>query len=398
MRTSAAFLALTMAFPAWALVEGEPYLKLRSARTDNLFDAPRDAAIDVDRQRASETQQTATVGAALQYTWGLQKATADLEAARVLHRDFDGLDHTTYAAGLGLEWQVARLWEGALSAEQRREQENFADRDNVTLGLLDRTTADASLRWKPTPRWALEPSLGLRRVEYDRPTSRDADREDVVVGLEGLYTGNPVATVGVGVDRTMGRFPVRERQPNRFDGIGDGFTQTDLFTRVDYRFSGISSVQAELGYSWRATEGLGVESVDRDLDGATGRLRYVRQQSALTLIQLEVFRRLDSVEDVDAVSAERLGFLAELDYSLTRRIGLQGQYRHERLDYVGGGFVAERAAREDRVNVYRVALRYRPLLWLGISGGIESEQRRSNREARSFDTRIGFIEVEARYD
>ena len=44
------------------------------------------------------------------------------------------------------------------------------------------------------------------------------------------------------------------------------------------------------------------------------------------------------------------------------------------------------------------ALRYQPLLWLGITGGVESEQRRSNRDARSFETGIGFIEIEARYD
>ena len=48
--------------------------------------------------------------------------------------------------------------------------------------------------------------------------------------------------------------------------------------------------------------------------------------------------------------------------------------------------------------MYRAALRYQPLLWLGITGGVESEQRRSNRDARSFETGIGFIEIEARYD
>jgi hypothetical protein len=399
-RTSvAAGLALVAAaWPAWAVLEGEPYLSLRHGHTDNLFEAPRDSAASADRPRVSDDRETVTVGAVLQYTWGLQRATANLEAARVLHREFDALDHTTYEVGTGLDWQIARLWEGQLTVERRRELERFADRDTIALGLLDRSRVDASVRWKPTPRLALEPSLGLRRLAYERPSSRGADRDELIAGIEGLYTGNPVALVGVGVEVTSGRYPGREGQPQRFGTLGDGFQQTDAFTRMEYRFSGISSVQAELGYSWRDAEGLSAGVPDRDLSGATGRLRYRRQQSALTLIQLELFRRLDSVEEFDAVSAERWGALAELDYALTRRIRLEGRYRYERLDYVGGGAAATPAARADRIDVYRAALRYQPLLWLGITGGVESEQRRSNRDARSFETGIGFIEIEARYD
>ena len=387
-----------MALPAWAVVEGEPYLKLRHARTNNLFDAPSSPDAAVQRPRVSETQQIVTIGGVLQYTWGLQKATANAEAARVLHDDADDLDHNTHVVGAGLDWQIARLWEGRVAAERRREQERFADRDNVTLGLLDRTTADVSVRWKPTPRWALEPSLGVRDVAHKRETSRDADRDDVVVGLQGLYTGNPVATVGVGVDVTTGRFPNRRGQPQRFGTIGDGFQQTDAYARVDYRFSGLSTVQAELGYSWRDTRGLADDVVARDLTGAIGRIQYLRQHSALTQLRLELFRALDSVEEVDAVSAERTGFVADLSYLPTRRVRLQGLYRYERLDFLGGGFDLVQEAREDRVDAYRVALRYQPLFWLGISGGVESERRRSNREDRSFDTRLGFIELEARYD
>jgi hypothetical protein len=64
----------------------------------------------------------------------------------------------------------------------------------------------------------------------ERPSSRGADRDELIAGIVGPCTSHPVALVGV--DVTWGRHAGHEGQPQRFGTLGDGLQPADACARM----------------------------------------------------------------------------------------------------------------------------------------------------------------------
>ena len=165
-----------------------------------------------------------------------------------------------------------------------------------------------------------------------------------------------------------------------------------MFERVP---SGISSLFFRAGISQRRNRDVS----GRDFTGFTGSFRYERKISDKLLLTTELFRRLDSTEEVGANFIVSDGALLDLRYNWSYRLSGFARYQFSDEDYSGSPATAVGGGqRRDLSRLSQLGLEYQLLWWLQLSGSAIWEEQDSTRADRNFVDRRYNLGLEARYD
>ena len=381
--------ALLYAMPALAgKLEGEPFVWYTLEHDSNLFRVEGGDEADGEAER-SDTLHRYGGGVALQYSFGLQRVYLGGEARRVQYERYDALDHDGHELRAGMDWQLGHAASGELRASQEKRIESFSDRDDTDLNIQTDRRASASGTLAITPSWAVQTRVETSRLRSALDRSKNYDRDETGYSLGGLYTGSPVGTAGVRLHYLDGRFPERERA----DGVTDRYDEYDLQFTLGWQPSGLSHIDFEAGAARRNNRG------GEDYTGVTGRLQYIRRWSGKTSLQAELFRRVVSVEEVDANFVEQTGLALRADWQALSKLGVYGRVEWRADDYGGSPALdVNNSARTDDLQRIELGALYKPMFWLNLSPGMIFERRDSNRINRSFDDLIFSFDLEARYD
>lgn len=390
-----AMLISLVASPVQAILEGEPFVGARWVHDDNLFRfASADEALaENGNPRLADVHRELSLGGAVQYTWGLQKAAAALEYRRNDYRVFDELNNDAWNLASSLQWQLGSRYTGELRTQFTRELQSFEDRDSTQISLTRDWLWLASSRYALTPRWGLLNSVEVVRERFSLESQRFSDLDEISLETGTDYDVSALTSLGSSLRFSRGHYPERDDGPG--STVASKYDQWEANGIIERTPSGISYLRLEAGYTRRQS----VDGADRAFGTPTGTFTYRRQWFGDFSSNLQLFRRVNSVEERDANFRLQSGAALRLEYRWSSRLDGFARYERSESDYEGspaqnvGG-----QPRQDSNHQTELGLNYRIFWWLQLSGGAVWDRRESNRDGREYDDHRIQFGLEARYD
>ena len=390
-RAALALLALLPGAAGALNLQFKPSAHVEVQREENVFRAP-DAPPPGSAPRVDDTLTSYGAGARLTLRESLQEVEFRGEYDRVDYAELNQLDYGRYLFG-----GEARLAEGStvrlrLDASRERRQETFAFRDDTDQSFIMVDQADAELRVAVTPKWTAVARGSRYATEASRVASQDYDTTETSAELGGEYRLSGYSYAGLGYRHSEGEFPRRVVTPG--DGREKEYTQQSLVSRIGYTPSGLSDIQAQLAYTRRSHDDAAVP----DFSGVTGRLGYTRRFSGISQLQVEAYRDLFYVEDINANYVENLGLRAALDYRLSAKLALALLAERYDSSYKGSpGFNVAGEARKDEVLGLRIGADYQPFYRFSIVPEYRYERRDSNLASNAYDFSVVGVDFSYEY-
>lgn len=390
-RLLAGGLVFSVASAAHAELEGEPYAAAKWTHDSNLFRVKNaDEAESLTGQRQLDDDLlTLTVGAGLRYTMGIQQVYGGYEWNRLQYQRNDALDHNEHRGVFGANWKLGTTLKGTLEASDTTHAESFADRDNADLSLWKQRRVESDNRYSFMPDWEFQLKLDDARTRYSLESSNNYALDEGGVRYGIAQAGAARLNFGLAHEIRWGDYPNRSAS----EGLTEKYRQQSLLVSAEYGREP-SRWHLELGQTWRNNEGLDVSN----FSGPTGKLTWEYAYSVKTRGTLELYREVESVEELDANEEVRSGLRVGAEWLPTVKISVRGHVELSKDDYQGGGSDADTGARKDHRRAASLALEYRPVFWLFITPSVEYDRRTSTEDDREFNDTMGMLEVKFRYD
>lgn len=323
------------------------------------------------------------VGAGLRATarQGRQRVLFDLQAE---HRNFDHfnqLDHTRYRAGVDWQWVAGSRLSGNAGFTRRK---FLADLGDIQANIKDMITEDSaflSAAYLVTPRWRARGALDWVRREHDAPVRAvlDARVLGATAGLDYLTpAGN---SVGGQVRVSQGEYPNAQLIGGQL--IVNDYDETETSLVARWAATGKSTFEARAGYTRREHD----QVPQRDFDGFTGRLDWDWFIANKTLLNVAIWRQLNSLELADAAYAVTEGWGLGPAWAPTVKLVFQARYFDEDRDYEGNAALAVpgAVARRDTVRGVSLTAGYTPRRNMQFTLGVERGDRDSNLVGGDYD-------------
>lgn len=369
----------------------KPSVHVEVQHDDNVFRAP-DAPPPGAAPRVSDTLTTYGAGARLTLRESLQELEFRGEYDRIDYAELEGLDYGRYLFGGEARLAMGSTLKLRLDASRERRQETFAYRDDTQQSFITIDQGQAELRYAVTPRITAIAGATRYATSASRLASQDYDLEENGAELGGEYRLNGYSYLGLGYRHTEGEFPRRVVRTG--DGREKEYTQQSLVSRVGYTPSGLSDFNAQLAYTRRSHDEPGVA----DFSGFTGRLGYTRKFSGVSQLQLEAYRDLFYVEDINANYVENLGLRAAFDYRWSAKLAFALLAERYDSSYQSSpGFTVAGQAREDEVTSLRIGADYQPFYRFSILPEYRYERRESNLGNNAYDFSVIGVDLSYEY-
>lgn len=311
---------------------------------------------------------------------GRQAFVLNLDAEHRNFNEFNQLDHTRYRAAADWRWVAGSRLSGDLGYARRK---YLSDLGDIQANVKDMVTEDHAFfsgGYLVTPRWRARGAFDYVRREHGAQvrTPLDARVTSVTGGLD--YVTPAGNSIGGQVRVSEGEYPT----PQLIGGVpvNNDYEETEASLVVRWMATGKSTFEARAGYTQREHE----QVPQRDFDGLTGRLDWDWYVANKTLINVAVWRELNSLDFSDAAYAITRGWGIGPAWAPTVKLVFQARYFDENRDYEGNAALAAGAlARQDSVRGVSLTAGYTPRRNLQFSLGVERGDRDSNIVGGDFD-------------
>jgi hypothetical protein len=372
-------LSMTGAQRASAQMTLNPYADAQYEHDSNVFRQQNSEAnlLAVGDPKLGDTDLKYLGGLDGTYLWSDQKLVGKFEFRRQDFDHYSELDHNEYLADMTLNWKLTSLFDGTLGARQESSMAPFVLGNSTRLTIdVDRNISGrANLNFNPD--WRLETGIFFHNLKSPLQDYPDFDERELGthLGIVNLSVTN--LTYGFGIDHLDGDY---EHAPD----VGS-YTQTSGQFKANYLVSGLTSVNAAIGYTKRtqnASEG--------SVSAMTGALGYSRQLTAKTGFTLQITRAVNSYLAAGA---------SEIDTSATAGLLWQATYRigvGATVGYIHSAFVGEAVpgtdtnGRVDHSPTESLNITYQVLRRLKFHAYLNKQSRTSDVQLYNFsDTLIG---------
>lgn len=393
------------AHPARAVPFISPFATAGIERDSNVFMRPTNTPLFVANgiTTLADTIETYEGGLDSEFDWGRDTLTLDGDALQENYDRFSFLDHYEYRLAGDLDWHLGPVVETELVYNQSRFMAPFTE--TLALGLFVDTqrVASAMVRVLVTPKWRVDLTPGLDQIDTPLPGFPDFRRSERT-GTAGLdYLGFGRLTAGLQLEYIQGHYSGIVRATR--------YTQRDADVTASYQLSGLSELDASVGYTRRGTEANPTDSLPATpansgyfggfagavgtVSGVNGTLDYKRQITGKTSGTLSLYRHVQSytgspnpeISTGGAIGAEWVAdakITVDLDYSLAQ-------------NQIQGGLVAANFVnRTDRVQHAAFDVRYLAISWLTIRPYVNWEHSSSSFTLGNYSATIVGIDVTGR--
>lgn len=319
MLLAAAVLPAAQAKPSDAL---HAYAGVGYFHDDNLFRLP-------DETRLSDSAKYGIYGMFFDKTYSRQKLYLQAKVSKVKFSRFSQLDYEGKDY-LGLwNWEIGNRFEGSLGASYEQTLAPYTDFRSQERNLRVRKRHHFDAAWKMHPSYRVRAGMSKDTFTYELPIQRFNNRTENMVEAGFDYTPRSGSTAGLVARRIKGRY-----QNTRFIGgapINDDFTQDELKAKVNWKVTGITSIQMLAGYARRKHTVLG----PRDAKGFNGRVTASLNPRKKLRMNASLWREFAPIESNLVTYSLNRGASVGASWDATSKVRIDGALSRERRRYEG---------------------------------------------------------------
>jgi exopolysaccharide biosynthesis operon protein EpsL len=307
-----------------------PYVGLGYTHDDNLLRLPDGATMDGER---SDAMRQAIAGILFEHTYGRQEVYADVKAMDVRFAHFTPLDYRGKDALGRWRWVLGHELDGTIEAAYDRTLAPYTDFHSNERNLRTEHRQFFEARWTVVPSWRLRAALQNDRFDYDLASQQLNNRTEKLseVGIDYLARSGNYA--GLVARRLRGQFPNKRVVGSFVDD--EDFSQDELKARLNWRGSGITTVDVLAGWARRKH----VLFTERDASGANGRATVTWAPHGKTTFTAAAWREFAALESAVVTYSLNKGASLGAKYAATGKTTFDASTSYEKRGYnarVGG--------------------------------------------------------------
>ena len=368
---------LLQAGPCWAAVTVATSASARAEYDSNVFDLQSGSPVPgtTDFQRSDRLY---TYGAALSvnYLWDRQKLFATLSDNEFHYDHFTQLDHNEYNLDAGLNWKLARLFDGTLEVQRNRTMVAFTNVNDAQFVVQTEQREAAKVGLQIMPEWRIEGSGFYRTAEQLFVNAPTLDLRESSATVAVHYLGRAGLTAGLSGGFTHGDYagPSAALKPS--------YRQHTFSVTAIYAPTGRSTFNGVLGYSDRTSS-----SALNTISGFTGELDYDYQLTGKTSMHGQISRAINSYianvsSEIDSTAAYSVRWQA------TYRLAVVAGYNWTTRELPGQGNLGVDSNRSDHLQYVSLNMDYRPFRWLSLKPYLNYQTRNSNFIGGNFNASV----------
>ncbi len=375
-----------MVMPVWAHAGWvfDPYTGVDFEQNNNLFAVPTAYAVYDPRgiPRMGDFVTTARVGAETDYQFDRQRVYSIFEGRYLDYEHFTDLNHAEYLANVGMDWKLLTIFDGLLDARQSKQIVQFAERTVTTLTYVTDKMIKGTFNVAVTPDWRVETTGYSHRMDSPLQGAPDFALHETSEDLAIKYVGIANLSYGVDVQYLTGHYSGAPVALGFLD-----YTQTSENLTANYSVSGVTKLNAAVGYTQRTLQG-----TPTPLGGVTGTFGYLRQITGKTSVNLQFNRAVNSYFNAGSTEIDT-SELGNVLWQATPKVSAGLTYQHMHSVFEGTAyFVADTQGRVDDINNGTLEIKYYPRRWLMIRPYVTRQVRNSTVPLFSFNDTIFGIE------
>lgn len=328
LRRASGALLVACAWCAPAIAEDadafHPFVGVAYTYDDNLLRLPDDYPIE---QRDDRMLQ-GIAGILFDRTYSRQQLYAQAKVTKVKFDHFKQLDYDGKDALARWKWQLTDAFSGSLEGAYVQTLAPYTDFHSDERNLRTQHRTHADIAWLVHPSWRLRAAAGRDRFEYELAVQRYNNRTEKLAEAGIDFVSHSGNYIGLVARRLEGDFPNKRVVGTTV--IDENFEQDELKARVNWRGSGITTLDVLAGYAKRKRAYLG----ERDASGANGRITVGYLPSGKTKFTVAVYREFTPTEGSIVSYSLNKGASLGVVYVATGKTSLNGSYSREQRNYV----------------------------------------------------------------
>jgi len=330
---------------------------------DNLF--RRDAG-----ERLSDSAKYAIAGLYFDHTYGRQKIylqgkVSKVKFSRFTQLDYDGKDF------LGTwDWQLGNRFSGKLGASYEQTLAPYTDFRSTERNLRIHKRRHGDANWQLHPSYRLRVGAAQDSYSYALPAQRFNNRDEDAVEAGFDFTPRSGSTAGLVARRVKGKY-----HNIRVVGavpVNDDFTQDELKAKVNWKVTGISTIQVLAGYARRRHDVNG----PRDASGFNGRVTASLNPRKKLRVNAAAWREFAPIESTLVTYSLNRGASVGASWDASAKVRIDGKLSRERRRYQGLLAATAPAGLKDHLREASLGATWSPRPTMQLSTSI-AHQRRS---------------------
>jgi exopolysaccharide biosynthesis operon protein EpsL len=301
-----------------------PYVGLGYTHDDNLLRLPDGASLDGQR---SDALRQAIAGILFRHGYGRQQVELDAKATDVRFAHFTALDYRGKDARARWGWVLGHDLDGTLEAAYHQTLAPYTDFHSNERNLRTEQRQFFEARWTVVPSWRLRAALQHDRFEYDLASQRFNDRTEKLAEAGIDYLARSGNYAGLVLRRLEGSFPHQRVVGSVVDD--QDFTQDEVKARLNWRSSGITTVDVLAGWARRRY----ARYAERDASGANGRATVTWAPHGKTTLTAAAWREFTALESAVVTYSLNKGVSLDAKYAASGKTTLQAATSYERRAY-----------------------------------------------------------------
>jgi exopolysaccharide biosynthesis operon protein EpsL len=315
----AAIAAPALARPSDAL---HAYAGVGYFHDDNLFRL-------TDDQRLSDSAKYVIGGLYFDKLYGRQKIylqgkVSKVTFSRFSQLDYDGKDFLGY-----WDWQLGNRFSGKLGASYEQTLAPYTDFRSTERNLRIHKRRHGDLNWQLHPSYRVRAGAAKDTYTYALPVQRFNNRDENAVEAGFDYTPRSGSTAGLVACRVKGKY-----HSARVVGgapMNDNFTQDELKAKVNWKVTGISTIQVLAGYARREHDVNG----PRDAKGFNGRVTASLNPRKKLRVNVSAWREFAPIESNLVTYSLNRGVSGGASWDASAKVRIDANLSRERRAYEG---------------------------------------------------------------
>jgi exopolysaccharide biosynthesis operon protein EpsL len=342
-----------------------------------------------DLIQKSDRMTQSQAGLVVDRPFGRQRLTATAKVSRVTFDHYDQFDYNGKDLKADLAWELGNRFSGNLGGSYVETLTPFSDYNTSQRNLRTSRREYVNGAWKLHPRWQVRAGYTRNRSEYELLVQRINNRTENLAEVGADYLAPSGSRVGLVARRLKGEY----LNPRTIGSVrlDSDYTQEELKANINWRFSGVTSIQVLAGYAKREYE----SSSSRDSSGANGRASVVWAPLGKVKFTAEIWREFAAVESLIVSNSLNKGASVGAAWDISAKVQANANVRHEKRQFEQlptSTFIGETS---DRLNSVQAGLTYAPTLGSQLGITAFRENRRGSPVVGTNDYRANGVSINA---
>lgn len=330
-----------------------PFVSTTYTHDDNLLRQ------DEGANDGSDNYTTVQAGFLFDRPVGRQTFSGWVKASKVAFERNDQYNYTGKDGKIDWDWVLGDHLHGLIGTNYVQTLTSFSDFSLTERNLTTEKRSYADGTWQFHPSWQVHGGFMRDVTTYSLPETQGDNRTEDTTNAGVDYLATSASRIGLLVRHIKGTYPQQI-------GTDGNYTQDELDLNVNWTFSAQTQVIFVGGHVRRKQS--------RDSDGNNGRLIGIWTPTGKLRFTGMVWREFAAAQTLVINSALSKGESIDANWDITPKVGLNGNFKHEKRDFnaITGLFVP--LGTSDSTNTGAVSLTYKPIpsIALAVTGSHES--------------------------